>query len=44
MTKITNYECGVVIPGSVLMTLLEPGTKDWKTAVFTYVRPAEPYK
>lgn len=44
MTKISNFECGVVIPGSLLSSLLEPGTKDWRAGVVTYQRPATPYK
>ncbi|KAK9897498.1 phospholipase D/nuclease [Cystobasidium minutum MCA 4210] len=36
-----NYECGVVIPRSILMKLLEPGS-NWQDIV-PYERPAKPY-
>lgn len=44
MAKIANFECGVVIPGDLLLELLEIGTSDWKAGVITYQRPAAPYE
>jgi len=44
LVKVSNYECGVLVPGEVLMELLEPGTKDWKRAIIPYARPLQPYK
>ena len=42
--KISNFECGVVIPGNLLLGLLEPGTSGWQAGVITYQRPALPYE
>lgn len=42
--KISNLECGVVIPGHLLMGLLENGTRSWKDGVITYQTPAVPYE
>lgn len=33
LIKITNLECGVLIPGHILMQLLEPETTDWRDIV-----------
>ena len=44
MAKIANFECGVVIPGDLLMDLLEKGTSGWQAGVITYQRPAAPYE
>lgn len=45
-TKLTggsNFECGVVIPGRLIMSLLEPGTGTWKDGVVPYDQTVEPY-
>ena len=42
--KINNFECGAVIPGHLLMGLLENGTRSWKDGVITYQTPAVPYE
>lgn len=44
LTGTKNFECGVVIPGHLLASLLEPGMKDWTDGVIPYVRPAPAYK
>lgn len=43
VTKMTNFECGVVIPGNVLDSLLEPGTNSWQDGIVTYFQTAEKY-
>lgn len=44
VAAIKNFECGVFIPGTVLPSLLEAGTRDWEEAVVPYLRPAQPYE
>ncbi|KAJ7586114.1 tyrosyl-DNA phosphodiesterase-domain-containing protein [Mycena floridula] len=41
MSNISNYECGVLIPGNLLLKLLESNS-EWQDAV-PYVRPLNPY-
>lgn len=43
LVKTMNFECGVVVPGDVLETLLEPGTESWQDGVVPYVQTAEKY-
>lgn len=43
LTKITNFECGIVVPGSLLVPLLEPGTQSWQEGIVLYVQTAEKY-
>lgn len=43
LTKTMNFECGVVVPGNVLDSLLEPGTRCWQDGVVPYVQTAEKY-
>lgn len=43
LVKTTNYECGVVVPGDLLESLLEPGTKSWQEGIVPYVQTAEKY-
>lgn len=41
--KTMNFECGVVIPGDILESLLEPGTKTWQDGLVPYMQTAEKY-
>lgn len=43
LTKTMNFECGVVVPGSVLDSLLEPGTRSWQDGIVPYVQTGEQY-
>lgn len=43
LVKTANYECGVVVPGGLLESLLEPGTKSWQDGIVPYVQTAEKY-
>ncbi|KAG4432251.1 hypothetical protein IFR05_012257 [Cadophora sp. M221] len=43
LVKITNFECGVVIPGNIVESLLEPGTADWQSGIVPYDQNAAPY-
>lgn len=43
LTNITNFECGVVVPGDVLEGLLEPDTSSWREAVVTYDQTVKAY-
>ena len=44
VTKISNYECGVVVPGHLIGSLLESGTPTWQDGIIPYVRPALRYE
>ncbi|KAF7519945.1 hypothetical protein G7054_g12934 [Neopestalotiopsis clavispora] len=43
LVKMTNLECGVLIPGHLLEGLLEPGTGSWVNGVITYQQDARCY-
>lgn len=43
LSKMLNFECGVVIPGHLVESLLEPGTPSWQDGVVPYVQTAEQY-
>lgn len=43
LVKMSNFECGVVVPGHLLNSLLEPGTKDWNEGIVPHDRSAERY-
>lgn len=43
VTKTMNFECGVVVPGDLLESLLEPGTGNWQEGIVPYVQTAEKY-
>lgn len=43
LTKMTNFECGVVVPGHLIESLLEPGTPTWQDGIVPYVQTAEQY-
>ncbi|KUJ14080.1 phospholipase D/nuclease [Mollisia scopiformis] len=43
LDKITNYECGVVIPGELIESLLEPGTESWQDGIVPYVQTGDKY-
>lgn len=44
VTKMANFECGVVVSGDVLESLLEPGTKSWQDGIVPYLQTAEKYE
>lgn len=43
LMKMSNYECGVVIPGDLIEGLMEEGTKDWQTGIVPYVQTGKRY-
>lgn len=43
LVKTINFECGVVIPGNVLESLLEPDSKRWHESIVPYDWAAEQY-
>ena len=40
---MSNFECGVVVPGQLIDSLLEPGTKSWQDGIIPYVQTARKY-
>jgi hypothetical protein len=42
LIKLSNFECGVVIPGGLLESLLEGGTESWQSIV-PYVQTGKKY-
>lgn len=43
VTKMTNFECGVVVPGALLGKLMESGTANWQDGIVPYTQTAEKY-
>jgi len=43
LIKTSNFECGVVVPGSLIEGLLETGTESWQTGIVPYVQTTERY-
>jgi len=43
LAGVSNFECGVVIPGRLISGLLEPGTGTWQDGVVPYDQTAAPY-
>lgn len=43
LVKTSNFECGVVIAGNVIGSILEPGTSDWRDGVVPYDQDASRY-
>jgi tyrosyl-DNA phosphodiesterase 1 len=43
LVKLSNFECGVVIPGSLIEGLLEPGTENWQSGIVPYLQTGEQY-
>ncbi|KAK8867327.1 tyrosyl-DNA phosphodiesterase-domain-containing protein [Apiospora arundinis] len=43
LAGVSNFECGVVIPGQLIMGLLEPGTETWGDGVVPYEQTAAAY-
>ncbi|KAK6854017.1 tyrosyl-DNA phosphodiesterase I [Apiospora arundinis] len=43
LAGVSNFECGVVIPGQLIMGLLEPGTETWRDGVVPYKQTAAAY-
>jgi hypothetical protein len=43
LVKLSNFECGVVIPGQLVESLLEPGTESWQSGIVSYVQTGKRY-
>ncbi|KAI8948632.1 tyrosyl-DNA phosphodiesterase I [Xylaria longipes] len=43
LIKLTNFECGVLIPGHLVKNLLEDGTASWQEGIVPHVQTAPPY-
>ena len=43
LVKVSNFECGVVIPGHLIKDLLEPGTESWQSGIVPYVQTGKQY-
>jgi len=43
LVKLRNYECGVVVPGYLIDSLLEPGTKSWLDSIIPHVQTTRKY-
>lgn len=43
LVKITNFECGVVVPGNLVKSLLEEGTPSWQSGIVPFEQTAAPY-
>lgn len=43
LVKTSNFECGVVIPGHLIESLLEPGTESWQDGIVPFIQTASKY-
>lgn len=43
LVKISNFECGVVVPGHLIRDLLEPGTESWQNGLVPHLQTTEQY-
>lgn len=43
MIKMSNFECGAVVPGHLIQGLLEPGTASWAEGIVPYNQNAPTY-
>lgn len=43
LIKTSNFECGVVVPGNVIESILEPGTSTWQDGIVPYDQAARRY-
>ncbi|KAE8440788.1 hypothetical protein EG329_006566 [Mollisiaceae sp. DMI_Dod_QoI] len=43
LIKMSNFECGVAIPGYLVEGLLEQGTESWQSGMVPYVQTAKRY-
>ncbi|KAK2596916.1 hypothetical protein N8I77_012799 [Diaporthe amygdali] len=43
LIKTSNFECGVVVPGDLIESILEPGTKSWQDGIVPYDQAASKY-
>lgn len=43
LVKMSNFECGVVLPGHLIHDLLEPGTQSWSEGIVPYNQEAPRY-
>ncbi|KAI1340298.1 tyrosyl-DNA phosphodiesterase-domain-containing protein [Xylariaceae sp. FL0016] len=40
LVKMTNFECGVLVPGNLINDLLEPGTSSWQDGIVAHNQDA----
>ncbi|PVH71858.1 phospholipase D/nuclease [Cadophora sp. DSE1049] len=43
LVKLSNFECGVVVPGNLVKDLLEEGTTSWQSGIVPFEQTAAPY-
>jgi hypothetical protein len=43
LIKLSNFECGVMIPGHLIEGLLESGTEGWQSGIVPYVQTGKRY-
>ncbi|KAI8633533.1 tyrosyl-DNA phosphodiesterase I [Xylariaceae sp. FL1651] len=43
LVKLTNFECGVLIPGNLIKDLLENGTKSWQEGIVPHAQTTKQY-
>lgn len=43
LAKMTNFECGVVVPGHLIRDMLEDETPSWQEGIVPHVQTALPY-
>ncbi|KAI0409206.1 tyrosyl-DNA phosphodiesterase I [Xylaria palmicola] len=43
LIKMTNFECGVLVPGHLITDLLEDGTQSWQEGIVPHMQTALPY-
>lgn len=43
LVKMTNFECGVIVPGQLIKGLLEEGTENWQEGIVPYDQTAPKY-
>ncbi|KAI1424238.1 tyrosyl-DNA phosphodiesterase I [Xylaria sp. FL1777] len=43
LIKLTNFECGVLIPGHLVKNLLEDGTGSWQNGIVPHIQTATAY-
>ncbi|KAI0471415.1 tyrosyl-DNA phosphodiesterase I [Xylaria cf. heliscus] len=44
LTKLSNFECGVLIPGHLIKDLLEDGTESWQEGIVPHAQTAPAYR
>ena len=43
LVKVSNFECGVIVPGTLVKDLLEEGTATWQSGIVPFEQTAAPY-